>query len=60
VASEYRGETSIERYIDPADRRFDRKHPTTIARGDFLDVDKQSMEDAYRFRVVHSKRFVAK
>lgn len=60
VVSEYRGETSIERYVDPADRRFDRGHPATIEFGDGINVDKDSLEAAYRFRVVHSKRFAPK
>lgn len=57
VTSEYRGETSIERYLDPADRRFDRANTQTKQNADFIDVDKQSLEAAYRFRVVNSKRF---
>ena len=57
VTSEYRGETSIERYLDPADRRFDRTNAQTKQNADFIDVDKQSLETAYRFRVVSSKRF---
>lgn len=60
ITSEYRGESSIERYIDPADRRFDRTHPITREKGDYLDVDKQSLEPAYRFRVVSAKRFAPK
>jgi uncharacterized protein (TIGR02600 family) len=51
VTSEYRGSSTIERYIDPHDPRFDGNHP------DYIDVDKQSLEPAYRFRVVNSKRF---
>lgn len=51
VTSEYRGSSTIERYIDPHDPRFDDKHP------DYIDVDKQSLEPAYRFRVVNTKRF---
>jgi hypothetical protein len=51
VTSEYRGSSTVERYIDPHDPRFDDKHP------DYIDVDKQSLEPAYRFRVVNSKRF---
>ncbi len=60
ITSEYRGESSIERYIDPADRHFDRLNPLTKQNGDFIDVDKQSLEPAYRFRVVSSKRFAPK
>jgi uncharacterized protein (TIGR02600 family) len=51
VTSEYRGSSTIERYIDPHDPRFDGNHP------DHIDVDRQSLEPAYRFRVVNSKRF---
>jgi hypothetical protein len=51
VTSEYRGSSTIERYIDPHDPRFDGNHP------DYIDVDKKSLEPAYRFRVVNSKRF---
>lgn len=58
VVGEYRGETSIERYIDPDDRRFDRANTVTVRERDFLDVDRQSLEGAYRFRVVSSKRFL--
>jgi len=57
VASEYRGYSVIERYIDPSDRRFDNSNPITQARGDYIDVDTQSLENAYRFRVVESKQF---
>lgn len=52
VGGEYRGETAIERYIDPHDRRFEASHPEAI------NFNKESLESAYRFRVVHSKRFV--
>jgi len=66
VASEYRGETQIERYIDPQDRRFD-PTDTTVPANDRINVDarkynattpnSRSLEFAYRFRVIHSKRF---
>ena len=66
VAAEYRGETQIERYIDPQDRRFDLKDDK-VAYNDKIDVDKtkysasnpqsRSLEFAYRFRVLHNKRF---
>jgi uncharacterized protein (TIGR02600 family) len=54
VIGEYRGSTIIERYIDPDDSRFD---PATAGRGNYIDVDKVSLEEAYRFRVVNTKRF---
>ncbi|MES2570336.1 MAG: Verru_Chthon cassette protein A, partial [Verrucomicrobiota bacterium] len=57
ITGEYRGETTIERYIDPEDRRFDRANKVTSKNNDFIDVDKQSLEPAYRFRVISSKRF---
>ena len=47
VLSEYRGHTTIERYLDPRDSRF----TTTI------NPEKDSLETAYRFRVVYNKRF---
>ncbi len=57
IASEYRGYSIIERYIDPQDRRFDKSNAETQARQDYIDVDNQSLEDAYRFRIVESKQF---
>ncbi len=63
VLGEYRGFSTIERYIDPEDRRFSASHSETQTRGDYIDVDKDevnkpSVEDAYRFRVLNTKRFV--
>jgi uncharacterized protein (TIGR02600 family) len=49
--AEFRGQTTIERYLDPADRRF------KAQRGEKFDVQTQSLEDAYRFRIISSKRF---
>ncbi|MDQ3622050.1 MAG: Verru_Chthon cassette protein A, partial [Verrucomicrobiota bacterium] len=57
IIGEYRGCSTIERYIDPDDRRFNKEHPETLQRGDYIDVDKESLEDAYRFRVALTKRF---
>jgi len=53
IMSEFRGSTTIERYIDPVDERFKQ----TYVKGDRIDVDKESLEDAYRFRVIYNKRF---
>jgi uncharacterized protein (TIGR02600 family) len=49
VTGEYRGSTTIERYINPNDTRF-----TSGA----INPDNQSMDPAYRFRVVGVKQFV--
>ncbi|MDQ3622049.1 MAG: Verru_Chthon cassette protein A [Verrucomicrobiota bacterium] len=57
IIGEYRGCSTIERYIDPDDRRFNKAHPETVQRGDYIDVDKEPLEDAYRFRVALTKRF---
>lgn len=57
VVAEYRGSTTIERYIDPEDRRFDPRNVETAAKNDLIDPDKTSLESLYRFRVVESKRF---
>jgi uncharacterized protein (TIGR02600 family) len=51
VLSEYRGHTTIERYLDPRDPRFYGTGATAI------DPDKDSLETAYRFRVIYNKRF---
>jgi uncharacterized protein (TIGR02600 family) len=58
VTAEYRGSNTIERYIDPNDRRFDKSHPDTVKNQDYIDVDKNSLEPAYHFRVVNTKRFL--
>ncbi len=47
VTGEYRGSTTIERYVDPADERI----------GTDINPDTQSLEPLYRFRVVDTKRF---
>jgi len=52
VLSELRGHTTIERYLDPEDKRF-----RVDAKGDRTDVERQSLEDAYRFRIIYHKRF---
>ena len=59
VLSEYRGHTTIERYIDPRDPRFD-TNPNGAAHNpptNIFTVDKDSLEGAYRFRVIFNKRF---
>lgn len=53
MLAEYRGSTTIERYLDPEDERF----KSTYNKGDRIDVEKESLEDAYRFRVIYHKRF---
>ena len=45
---------SIERYLDPEDPRFD---PASTATNK-INVETESLEDAYRFRVVANKRFM--
>lgn len=51
VLSELRGHATIERYLDPEDPRF---QPGAV---DKLNVEKDSLEDAYRFRVISNQRF---
>jgi hypothetical protein len=51
VLGEYRGSSTIERYIDPADPRFSPGNSTPI------NPDRQSVEPLYRFRVVVNKKF---
>ena len=46
VLAEYRGSTTIERYIDPADSRFLPATPNSI------NPDTKSVEPLYRFRTV--------
>jgi uncharacterized protein (TIGR02600 family) len=57
IIGEYRGSSTIERYIDPQDARFDPNN-NGIDPKDKINVDKDSVEDAYRFRVISTKRFV--
>ena len=52
VLSELRGHTTIERFVDPEDKRF-----RSSQKEDRLDVEQQSIEDAYRFRIIYHKRF---
>jgi hypothetical protein len=47
VASEYRGSSTVERYIDPSD--------TSLK--DFAKDSKLSMDDYYKFRIISTKRF---
>jgi uncharacterized protein (TIGR02600 family) len=47
VASEYRGSSTVERYIDPSD--------TSLK--DFAKDPKLSMDDYYKFRIINTKRF---
>lgn len=47
VLSEYRGSTTIERYIDPSDPNLP----------DFARDPSATMDDHYKFRVISSKRF---
>lgn len=55
VVGEYRGATTIERYVDPQDPIFDAGKATP--ENPYVNADTQSVEGAYRFRVVSSKRF---
>ena len=57
LIGEYRGSSTVERYIDPEDARFDPRS-TGIAEADRIDVDSEPVEKAYRFRVINTKRFV--
>ena len=47
VASEYRGSSTVERYIDPGDTGLK----------DFAKDPKLSMDDYYKFRIVNTKKF---
>lgn len=47
VTSEYRGSSTIERYIDPGDTGLK----------DFAKDSKLSMDDYYKFRIVSTKKF---
>ena len=68
VLGEYRGSSSIERYIDPSDRRFNPNDALTQANQDLVNPDivtfaspalaaKGSLESMYRFRTVNTKLF---
>jgi hypothetical protein len=52
VLGEYRGATTIERYIDPSDPRL-----ATKVSDPNLATSGASLEDIYRFRVVRVKQF---
>ncbi len=54
VLAEFRGNTTIERYLDPEDPRF---QPSYVPAKDRIDVEKKSLEEAYRFRIIYNKRF---
>ncbi|MEQ1851974.1 MAG: Verru_Chthon cassette protein A, partial [Chthoniobacteraceae bacterium] len=54
VLSEVRGSATIERYLDPEDPRFQKTYQPAK---DQIDVETQSLEDAYRFRIISNKRF---
>jgi len=49
IASEYRGSTLIERYIDPNDLNLP----------DFATSSASTLDDYYKFRVVNTKKFTA-
>ncbi|MEP6668911.1 MAG: Verru_Chthon cassette protein A [Chthoniobacter sp.] len=51
VLGEYRGASTIERYIDPADPRF------ATGPSNAINPDQKSVEPLYRFRVVINKKF---
>jgi len=53
VIGEYRGSSIVERYIDPQDERF---NPLGESK-EKINVDTQSLDIAYRFRVLNTKRF---
>lgn len=55
IMSELRGSATIERYLDPEDPRFQSNYAPASER---IDVEKQSLEPAYRFRIVANKRFM--
>ncbi|MGB8170435.1 MAG: hypothetical protein WCF18_23230, partial [Chthoniobacteraceae bacterium] len=55
IVGEYRGASIIERYIDPQDERFDK---TTLNKEiTIINPDTTSIDSAYRFRVLNTKRF---
>ena len=51
VLGEYRGSSTIERYVDAADTRF---MPSAT---NHINPDTQSVEPLYRFRTVNTKKF---
>jgi hypothetical protein len=44
----------IERYLDPEDPRF---QSTYEPASDRINIETQSLESAYRFRIISNKRF---
>lgn len=56
ILGDYRGSAVIERYLDPADRRFNPNDATNAA-GEKFNPDTDSLEAAYRFRVLTTKQF---
>jgi uncharacterized protein (TIGR02600 family) len=54
VLSEFRGHTTIERYLDPEDPRF---QPNYSPQEDRINAEQDSLERAYRFRIIYNKRF---
>ena len=56
ITGEYRGSSVIERYLDPSDRRF---NPNGSGDGNTekFNPDTDSLEAAYRFRVLTTKQF---
>ena len=53
VIGEYRGASIIERYVDPQDERFNLANPGPGK----IRPDIESIDPAYRFRVLNTKRF---
>jgi uncharacterized protein (TIGR02600 family) len=56
ITGDYRGSAVIERYLDPADRRF-QPNDASVAAADRFNPDKDSLEAAYRFRIITTKQF---
>jgi hypothetical protein len=56
VLGEYRGSSTIERYVDPADPRI-ALPGGTVNGAPTIDPDIQSVEPLYRFRTVINKKF---
>jgi hypothetical protein len=58
VLGEYRGSSTIERYVDPADPRFNPNYTNPATPNvQPINPDKQSVEPLYRFRTVINKKF---
>ncbi len=54
IMSELRGQTTIERYLDPQDPRFQSTYQPATSQ---INAQTQSLETAYRFRIIANKRF---